>query len=224
MHGSLLTAMAAQAITHTRAGEAATFYLLAPIAVGSSLAMVFTKNTVHAALSLVAVFFCLAVFYALQDAPFLAAVQVIVYAGAIMVLFLFVIMLVGVDHADSLVETIRGQRMASVAFAFGFIALLTATIGNAVVHTSATGLAAANAGGNVQGLAGLIFTTYVVPFELTSALLIVAALSAMVLAHRERTVSRPTQPELMRARFRDAGAEPVETAYHERISAKDGPE
>ena len=193
---------AAQApITHTRTGEAVTFYILAPVAVGAALGMVFAKNAVHAALLLVLDFFCLAAFYAVQDAPFLAAVQVIVYAGAIMILFLFVLMLIGVDSSDSLIETIKGQRIASCVLALGFIALLTSSIGSAISHTKAANLAEANADGNVQGIAKLLFTTYVFPFELTSALLIVAAIGAMVLGHRERTQPRPTQPELMRARL-----------------------
>jgi len=204
--GSLLAAHAADAVsqaavTHTRTGEAVTFYLLAPLAVGAALAMVFAKNAVHAALFLVLDFFCLAVFYALQDAPFLAAVQVIVYAGAIMILFLFVLMLVGVDSSDSLLETIKGQRAASCVLGLGFLSLLVGVIGNAIDHTTATGLDAANAEGNVRGIARLLFTTYVLPFEITSALLIIAAVGAMVLGHREPTEPRPTQVELMRARL-----------------------
>jgi len=198
----LATSTLAAAVTHTRAGESATFYVLAPLSVATALAMVFSKNAVHAALMLVANFFCLAVFYAVEDAPFLAAVQVIVYAGAIMVLFLFVLMLVGVDSSDSLVETIRGQRAASLALALGFAALLSAVIGHAITHTTAVGLADANGtGGNVQGIARLLFTTYVFPFEVTSALLIVAAVGAMVLGHRERLTPRPTQRELAERRF-----------------------
>jgi NADH-quinone oxidoreductase subunit J len=136
-----------------------------------------------------------------QDAPFLAAVQVIVYAGAIMILFLFVLMLIGVDSSDSLIETIKGQRIASFVIAVGFIALLTGAIGHAIAHTSAANLTEANADGNVQGIAELLFTTYVFPFEVTSALLIVAAVGAMVLGHREPTEPRLTQPELMRLRL-----------------------
>ena len=193
--------IAQAAITHTRTGEAVTFYILAPIAVGAALGMVFARDAVHAALLLVLDFFCLAAFYAVQDAPFLAAVQVIVYAGAIMILFLFVLMLVGVDSSDSLIETIRGQRAASFVLGLAFVLLLTITIGHATYHTSAANLTAANADGNVQGIAKLLFTTYVFPFEATSALLIVAAVGAMVLGHHEPEEPRPSQPELMRARL-----------------------
>lgn len=190
----------------TSTGEAVGFWILAPLAVLAALGMVLARNTVHAALLLVVDLFCLAVFYALQQAPFLAAVQIIVYAGAIMVLFLFVLMLVGVDSADSLVETLRGQRVAATVVGLGFAALLAGAIGSATSHTAAVGLAQANSQGNVGGIARLLFTTYVLPFEATSALLIVAALGAMVLGHRERFGARPTQRELSIARF--AGEHP----------------
>lgn len=197
-----LAALGQAAITHTRTGEAVTFYLLAPLALIAAIGMVLSRNAVHAALLLVVDLFCLATFYALQDAPFLAAVQVIVYAGAIMILFLFVLMLVGVDSSDSLLETLRGQRAAGFAVAAGFVGLLVAAIGQAIGHASARGLTEANSEGNVQGIAKLLFTTYVFPFEMTSALLIIAAMGAMVLGHRQPTTPRPSQRELMQARVR----------------------
>jgi NADH-quinone oxidoreductase subunit J len=173
------------------------------LSIVAALGVVFARNAVHAALALVGVLFTFAVFYALEDAPFLAAVQIIVYAGAILMLFLFVLMLVGVDSADSLVETLRGHRIATGVFGLSFVVVLVGAIGHAITHTSAVGLTAANAAGgsNVGSLANLIFTTYFWPFEVISALLIVAAVGAMVLAHRERT-DRPSQPELMRERYR----------------------
>jgi NADH-quinone oxidoreductase subunit J len=181
-------------------GEAITFWVLGPLAVIAAVMMVLSRNAVHAALFLAGVMLSLAGLYAAQDAPFLAAVQVIVYTGAILMLFLFVLMLVGVDSSDSLVETIRGQRVAALVFALGFVVLLLATIGGAVADES-VGLDAANSDGNVVGIARLLFTKYVFAFELTSALLITAALGAMVLAHKERLVARPTQRELAKARF-----------------------
>jgi NADH-quinone oxidoreductase subunit J len=144
------------------------------------------------------------VFYIAQDALFLGVVQVVVYTGAVMMLFLFVLMLVGVDISESLVETIRGQRITAVVAGLGFGILLIAGIGTVSV-TGFTGLAQANAGGNVQGLAALIFTQYLWAFELTGALLITAALGAMVLAHRERFERRKTQRELAQERFRPGG-------------------
>jgi NADH-quinone oxidoreductase subunit J len=186
------------AASHT--GETVGFWILAPIAGIAALAMVLARNAVHAALCLAGVMLCLAGLYALQDAPFLAAVQVIVYTGAILMLFLFVLMLVGVDSSDSLVETIRGQRVAALLVALGFVVLVLSTLGSAVAGDS-IGLDSANSDGNVIGIARLLFTKYVFAFELTSALLITAALGAMVLAHKERVLPRLTQRELARARF-----------------------
>jgi NADH-quinone oxidoreductase subunit J len=190
-------------------GEAVAFWILAPIAVIAAVAMVFSRHAVHAALLLAVVMLCLAAFYAAQDAPFLAFVQVIVYTGAIMMLFLFVLMLVGVDASDSLVETLRGQRVAAALLGLGFAVLLIGAIGGAVGSLSTVGLRSANEGGNVVGIARLLFTRYVFAFEVTSALLITAALGAMVLAHKERLVPRRTQQDQMRARFRDPAAQPA---------------
>jgi NADH-quinone oxidoreductase subunit J len=189
------------ALQHTTLGEAAIFWILAPIAVLAASSMVLSRRAVHSALLLAVVMMCLATFYAAQDAPFLAFVQVIVYTGAIMMLFLFVLMLVGVSSADSLVETLRGQRMVAVLGGLGFAVLVIALIGSAVSSMSLRGLSAANAEGNIPGLAQLIFTRYVFAFEATSALLITAAVGAMVLAHKERLVPKATQRQLAAQRF-----------------------
>ena len=189
----------------TSTGEAVAFWVLGPLAVIAAMMMVLSRNAVHAALFLAAVMLSLAGLYAAQGAPFLAAVQVIVYTGAILMLFLFVLMLVGVDSSDSLVETLRGQRVAAFIVGLGFAALLMATIASAVVSEDGTvpavGLDAANEEGNVVGIARLLFTDYLFAFELTSALLITAALGAMVLTHKERTEPKLTQRELARRRF-----------------------
>jgi NADH-quinone oxidoreductase subunit J len=129
---------------------------------------------------------------------------VVVYTGAVMMLFLFVLMLIGVDSAESLVETLRGQRVAAVIAGLGFGILLIAGIGAATTRTF-VGLTKANAGGNVNGLAVLIFSRYLWAFELTSALLITAAVGAMVLTHKERFERRKTQRELAIERFRSGG-------------------
>ena len=128
--------------------------------------------------------------------------QVAVYMGAILMLFLFVLMLVGVDASDSVIETIRGQRVASILVGLGFGVLLVLGVAQ-VSFGSAVGLDAANDGGNVPALAQLLFTRYVFAFEVTSALLITAALGAMVLAHRERLTPKPTQASLAAQRMRD---------------------
>ncbi len=188
------------AATDTGSGEAVTFWLMAPVAVLGALGVLFSKKAVHSALALATTMLSLAVLYLAQDAPFLGVVQVVVYTGAVMMLFLFVLMLVGVDSGDSLVETLRGQRIAAVLVALGFGGLLIFSLGDAVVTN--VGLTEANQDGNVQGLANLIFSRYVFAFEVTSALLITAALGAMMLAHRERQGARVTQQDLSRQRFR----------------------
>jgi NADH-quinone oxidoreductase subunit J len=177
------------------ATQSTTFWLLAVISVAGALGVVFARKAVHCAVLLAAVMLSLAVLYALAGAPFLAFVQVIVYTGAVLMLFLFVLMIVGVTSADSVVETIRGQRLAAGLGGIGLLVLLGLIVGKAVIGPAAK--ASSNLGAsNVGGLASLIFTKYVFPFEVTSALLITAALGAMVLAHREPTSPKPTQRDL----------------------------
>ncbi|MFE6633830.1 NADH-quinone oxidoreductase subunit J [Streptomyces tendae] len=186
----------------TSTGEAVQFWLLGTVAVIGALCTVFMKKAVHSALCLAGTMIVLAVFYLANGAYFLGIVQIVVYTGAIMMLFLFVVMLVGVTAADSLKETIKGQRWLALLSGLGFGILLIAGIGNASV-SEFTGLAQANANGNVEGIASLIFTKYVFAFEITGALLITAAVGAMVLTHRERTERARTQRELSEQRIRD---------------------
>lgn len=185
-------------------GEAIAFWILAAIAVAGALGVVAAPKAVYSAIFLATTMIALAVLYVSQDALFLGVVQVVVYTGAVMMLFLFVVMLIGVDSSESLVETIRGQRVAAITAGLGFGILLIAGIGSAAT-TGFIGLDRANAGGNVEGLAMLIFTRHLWAFELTSALLITAALGAMVLAHRERFERRKTQRELAVERFASGG-------------------
>jgi NADH-quinone oxidoreductase subunit J len=184
-------------------GETVVFWVLGPIALAGALGMVFSRNAVHSALWLVNTMLALGVFYVVQEAPFLGAVQIIVYTGAIMILFLFVLMLVGRDSSDSVVETLRGQRTAATVLGVGFAALVGAGIARATRDLTATGLSAVHGErGNIPAIAELLFTDYLLAFEVTSALLITAAVGAMVLAHVEREPgSRRTQKELSRARF-----------------------
>jgi len=188
--------------------EAVLFWILAPLAVLAAIGMVLAKKAIHSALFLAYVMISLAIFYIAQDAPFLGIVQIVVYTGAVMMLFLFILMLVGVDSADSLIETIRGQRLAAIAGGIALGALLIAGLGRAFLGGGAVGLEKANADGNVQGLAALLFTRYVWAFEVVSALLITAALGAMVLGHHERTVARKTQRQLSEDRFREGSGLP----------------
>ena len=186
----------------TSGGEAVLFWVLAPISVVAALGLIFAKKAVHAALGMALVMINLGVFYVAQNADFLGIVQIFVYTGAVMMLFLFVLMLVGVDSSDSLVETIKGQKVAGFVLALGLGVVLIAAIGS-VTFASPVGLAKANADGNITGVANLIFGKYVWVFEITSALLITAALGAMVLAHRERLTPRPTQRQWSERRFRE---------------------
>ena len=179
-----------------------TFWILAPIMVAAALGILFVRKAVHAALLLAVVIISLAVLYASLDAPFLFAVQIIVYTGAILMLFLFVLMLVGVDASDSVVETIRGQRVLAILGGLALGVLLVLGIAQVSLGT-AVGLDDANADGNIQALADIIFSDYIFAFETTSALLITAALGAMVLAHRERLAPKAGQRELAEQRMRD---------------------
>jgi len=184
-------------------GAAVSFWLLAPVMILGALGMILVRKPVHSAMCLAAVMISLAVQYAAQEAPFLFVVQIIVYTGAILMLFLFVLMLVGVDVRESLVETIKAQRTLAIVAGLGFGALLVFAVGNAIVGPT-IGLRADNAenGGNTQGIAALIFERYVFAFEATSALLITAAIGAMVLAHRERLSKRRTQADLAESRMK----------------------
>lgn len=186
----------------TSTGEAFQFWVLGTVAVIGALCTILMKKAVHSALCLAGTMIILAVFYLANGAYFLGIVQIVVYTGAIMMLFLFVVMLVGVTAADSLKETVKGQRWLAALCGLGFGVLLIAGIANASL-SHFNGVGKANAGGNVEGLATVIFTKYVFAFEITGALLITAAVGAMVLTHRERTERAKTQRELSEQRIRD---------------------
>jgi NADH-quinone oxidoreductase subunit J len=184
------------------------FWILAIIAVGAAIGMVLARKAVHCALLLAVVMLSLAVFYLMLGAPFLALVQIIVYTGAVLMLFLFVLMIVGISAADSLIETIRGQRLWATLGGIGMLVLLSLVIGNAVIGRAAPN-SAKFGDANVTTLARLIFTTYLYPFEITSALLITAAVGAMVLAHRERVKPKPTQRDLAAQRVASGRPAPL---------------
>jgi NADH-quinone oxidoreductase subunit J len=198
-------------------GEAIVFWVLGPIALLGALGMVIARNAVHSALALVGTMFSLAVFYIVQQAPFLGFVQIIVYTGAIMMLFLFVLMLVGRDSSDSVVEVLRGQRLTALLLGLGLAVLLVAAVGSSLTAVTPRGLPADGPGysGNVTGLGAMIFTDYLFAFELTSALLITAALGAMVLAYAQgRSHAKRGQRATVEARLR---------GEHDRISPLPGP-
>ena len=159
------------------------FWILAPISVLSGAAMVLARNAVHAALFLIVNFFTLAVFFLILGSPFLFVVQIIVYAGAIMVLFLFVLMLLGVDRNVPLTERIRGQRLYALLLGVGLVVevVLAVRLG---VGLSGGQLPDFSRARTVQGLAEVLFNSYFFPFEVTSVLLIVAAIGAMLHGRR----------------------------------------
>jgi NADH-quinone oxidoreductase subunit J len=163
-------------------------WVFAPFSVASGIALLLLRNAVHAALFLIVNFFCLAIFYLILGAPFLFAVQIIVYAGAIMVLFLFVIMLLGVDRTEDLREgRLIAQRPLAVGLGIGFIleTFFAVRAGIGFSRHAPAGFDAINKGGNAQAIARVLFRTYFFPFEVTSILLIIAAIAAMVLAQRK---------------------------------------
>ncbi|BFU47494.1 NADH-quinone oxidoreductase subunit J [Krasilnikovia sp. MM14-A1004] len=193
----------AAAAGHVSAAEAWGFWIMGSLAVLGALGMVLARNAVHSALWLVVTMLCLGFLYVVNAAPFLGMVQIIVYTGAIMMLFLFVLMLVGRDASDSLIETLRGQRIAAILLGIGFAILIAAGLARSLGTSKVVGLDAANAGGNVQGIARVLFTNYVFAFEVTSALLITAAVGAMILAHVERAKEEiHDQVTRMKERFR----------------------
>src|SRR5664279_1005369 len=144
----------------TSGGEAVLFWVLAPISVLAALGLLFVKKTVHVALGVALVMINLGVFYIAQGADFLGIVQIFVYTGAVMMLFIFVLMLIGVDSADSLVETIKGQRLAATLLGLGTAVLLLSVIGH-VTYPAAVGLEAVNQDGNIGAIASKIFGSYV---------------------------------------------------------------
>ena len=192
-------------------GETIAFWILGPLALAGGLGMVFARNAVHSALWLAQAMLCLGALYMVQQAPFLGFVQIIVYTGAIMMLFLFVLMLVGKESVDSVVEVLRGQRVAAALAGIGLAVLLVSMLGRAFTGVTAVGLVQANStGGNVANLGRRLYTDYLFPFELTSALLMTAAVGAMVLAFTERSKQgRLTQRQRVEARIRSQRPSPL---------------
>jgi NADH-quinone oxidoreductase subunit J len=173
------------AATASERAELIVFIVLAPLSVVTALGMVLTRNAVYSALLLVVNFFCLAGFYVLLEAQFVAAVQVIVYAGAIMVLFLFVLMLLGVGNEVAIKEQLRGQRPAAVLLTLGLLVAIVGALASGLFDAAPASLAAANQGGNVQAVGRLLFTRYTFAFETAGVLLVVAAVGALVLGKRQ---------------------------------------
>lgn len=215
---SFLVLAADVAETSGSTGEQVAFWIVAPLAVLGALGLVFSRKAVHGALFLGVTMISLAILFLALEAPFLGVVQIVVYTGAIMMVFLFVIMLVGVDASDSRVETIRGQRAAALLAVVGVVILLSVVTGQAALPDQPVGMSAAAPDGNVYGIADLLFSRYVVIFEILGALLITAAVGAMAMTHRERIFKRPSQRERSERRFSegrpgDATGLPVPGVY-----------
>ncbi len=188
----------------TSSGEAVLFWVLAPLMVIGALGLLFSRRTVHVAVSIAGVMVGLAIIYIAQDAHFLGFVQVVVYTGAIMMLFLFVLMLVGVDSSDSLVETLSAQRWIGVLAGLGIGIVLLSIVTRATFPT-AVGLDVANADSNPVAVSRLVFGNFVLAFEAVGALLVTAALGALILTHRRRLTKRIGQREMADAKVAAGG-------------------
>ncbi|SDD97393.1 NADH-quinone oxidoreductase subunit J [Glycomyces harbinensis] len=185
-------------------GEAVFFWILAPIALGGAIGLVLARSAIHAALMLAVTMMCLAVFYIMLSAPFLGFVQIMVYTGAIMMLFLFVLMLFGRDSKDSMFETLRGQRLLAICLGIGLAALLTSGLARAVsglVVPAEQAAWATGAQSNVEAIADALFSTYLFPFEVVSGVLTVAAVGALMFAHVAKKGGHKGQKEHSRERF-----------------------
>jgi len=210
---SLMLAVVGDAATtvNSSGGEQIAFWILAPLALWGAISMVLAKGAVHSALWLVLTMLCLGCLYMAQGAQFLGFAQIIVYTGAIMILFLFVLMLTGREAGDSVIEVLRGQRLKAIVIGLGFVAMLVVAFLRVLSNATSVGLGPVMAQrGPIGSLAAALFTDYLFPFELTSALLITAAVGAMVLAHVERAPGeRNTQRQRVNERMRSDRMSPL---------------
>jgi len=177
--------------------EWAVFVIFAVCALAGAGGVVMARKPVHAALSLVLTLFSVAVFFVMQGAHFLAAVQVIVYAGAIVVLFLFVIMLLGIDTEEQRDEPLPAQRPLAMAVGVALFAglILLARILEPTGASAERGSATQGDVSNVERLARSLFTDFLWPFEITSALLVIAVVGAVVLARRGGPSAQPDEDQ-----------------------------
>ncbi len=196
MNAAVLHALSSTGTTSTP--EAILFWCLAPIMVLAAAGLLVVKKAVHAALLVITIMISLAILYIAQGAVFLGMVQVVVYTGAVMMLFLFVLMLVGVDGSDSLVETIRGQRWIALLAGIGLAGVLVGVVLTSVFTSK--GFTPEQVNDNPKGIASILFGQYVFAFEVVGALLVTAALGALVLTHRQRLSPRVGQKERADAR------------------------
>jgi NADH-quinone oxidoreductase subunit J len=186
------------------------FFVFGGLTLVGALGVVLSRNPVHSALWLVLTLVSVAVLFLIQDAQLVAAVQVIVYAGAIVVLFLFVIMLLGVDRRETLSEHLRFQRPIAVALGLLVLAEVLLLAG----HTWATGAktqsgvpvtGGGNFGTNIQRVARVLFTDFLWPFQLTAVLLVIAVVGSVALAKRSGERAEPPPIDSREARVTTDG-------------------
>jgi NADH-quinone oxidoreductase subunit J len=182
-------------------GELVVFWVMAALTVTGATGLLLARKAVHAAMAMALTMVGLGVVYIVQGAEFVGIIQIFVYSGAVMMLFLFVVMLVGIGASDSRIETLRGQRFWAFLLGAGFAA--AAVFGLSRVQWPAgVGLTQAQEEGPVTALAREIFERQVLPFEVLGALLVIAVMGAMALAHRERLLPRRTQREASQEKMR----------------------
>jgi NADH-quinone oxidoreductase subunit J len=195
------------------------FWAVALLTIPPALSLLFVKKAVHIAMSVVMVMVGLATAYVGLDAPFLGVVQIVVYTGAVMMLFVFVLMLVGVDQREDLKETINGQRWIAFFAAGGIGVFLITIIARVTLPVSEP------VTGDPDVIAGVLFSKYVLVMEVLGALLITAAIGALVMTHMPRLRPRHTQKEIAESRVK-VGADPVNRpmpGYYARHNALDIP-
>ncbi|MGQ0832325.1 MAG: NADH-quinone oxidoreductase subunit J [Microthrixaceae bacterium] len=209
--------------------ELVVFGIAGAVCVGGALGVVLNRNPVHAALSLVATLFGVAVLFVAQEANFLAAVQIIVYAGAIVVLFLFVLMLLGVDRAEDLsIEPLSGQRAAALVLGLGILALpllaISSTDGEATGAMPSAGVPAADGTGgapdpnllsgqaaDIDQLGESLFSDYLFAFEATSVLLVIAVVGAVVMSRKVKRAELVDDPLVAASQVPDTDDGEVES-------------
>jgi NADH-quinone oxidoreductase subunit J len=184
--------------------ETVLFWIVAPIIVIAASSLLWVRRAVYVAASVMLTMVGLAFLYVANSAPFLGVVQVVVYTGAIMMLFVFVLMLVGVDVADSFIEEIRGQRFAAVICGIGLAAVLGGALWAATLPDS-LGIPEPGEGGNPRAVAEVLFSDYPFTLEIVGTLLIIAAVGAVVMTHRVRLRPHVGQKERSIARFKSGG-------------------
>jgi NADH-quinone oxidoreductase subunit J len=187
------------------------FILAGAMVIGGALGVILRSHPVHCALSLILTLFGIAVLFVAQNAQFLAVVQVIVYAGAIVVLFLFVIMLLGVDRSEDLrVEPFKVQRPVAIVVGLAIVGLVATAVlagagedSKAITGEKSVGGTLTGSEPNIDKLARSLFSTYVFAFEVTSILLIVAVLATVILARRPFRIERAEREERAQEKARE---------------------